>query len=136
MTTQNRKRLQREETPIDAPSAKRGRKSKKQTILLSRYPAIKNTIDDEVSFAKHCDALHKELKREKPRKELVLSLARQTFSVRREHILDESNNEVTSAEILTKYEELQKSYVASHMTGAYLAVQSISVFNTIVRTRN
>ena len=51
----------------------------KQTNLLSRYPELKNVIDDDISIGRHFETLHRELGKRRPKKEVVLSLSRQTY---------------------------------------------------------
>ena len=55
-------------------------------------------------------ALQKELERDSPRKDSVLSLCRQTFSKRREEILVDSG-EVDATTLLNQFKELHKSHV-------------------------
>ena len=55
-------------------------------------------------------SLQKELEKDNPNKEKVLSLCRQTFTKRREDILDEFDG-VTATGLLKDYTELHKNYV-------------------------
>lgn len=90
------------------PKAKRGRP--KQSLVLTRYPPMKHVGDDEVSVSRNTQLLHKELEKDKPRKEIVLSLARQTYFSRRAQVLSEAE-EVSASGLLLQYKELKKPYV-------------------------
>lgn len=78
--------------------------------VLTRYPPMKDTGDDDVSVQRNTQQLAKELDKEKPRKEIVLTLARHTYTARRANILSESAD-ITASSLLTQYNELKKSYV-------------------------
>ena len=73
---------------------KRGRP--KGCSLLNRYTPVNEDLNDEASSDRNIRALKKEMEKEKPRKECVLSLLRQTFSSRREDILSNSDVSVTT----------------------------------------
>lgn len=92
------------------PKSKRGRP--RVSLVLTRYPPINEFGDDEVSLKRNIDQLSKEMEKERPRKEIVLSLVRQTFSYRRGDILSEATD-ITVSELLGKYPELKKPYVVS-----------------------
>ena len=81
------------------PKAKRGRPKVSQ--VLTRYPPVKDTGDDEVTVKRNSLLLAKELDKEKPRKEVVLTLARQTYSTRRANILSESEDITASKSIMS-----------------------------------
>ena len=91
------------------PKSKRGR-PKKKTLLLTRYPPLRDTADDSITVSRNMLLLQKELEKENPRKEIVLSLSRQTFTKRREDVLLDSD-EISATSLLQTYNELQKSYV-------------------------
>lgn len=93
------------------PSAKRGRPKQKSPIL-TRYPPLKDTADDSITVTRNLEALHKEIEKNNPNKEKVLSLCRQTFCKRREDILNEFED-TTTVGLLHDYKELHKSYVVS-----------------------
>ena len=92
------------------PKAKRGRPKLSQ--VLTRYPPLKDTGEDHVTLGRNIELLHKELDNQRPRKEVVLTLAAQTYSSRREAVLSESEI-VTATSLLETYSELKKSYVVS-----------------------
>ena len=77
--------------------------------VLTRYPPMKDTGDDDITIDRNKQLLAKELQKERPRKEVVLSLARQTYSDRRATILSESD--VTLCSLLEQFNELKKPYV-------------------------
>lgn len=56
------------------------------------------------------EELRKELQRERPKKEIILSLCRQTFYSRRAEVLSEAND-VCVASLLTEFPEFWKPYV-------------------------
>jgi len=68
-----RKRQASENASDETPPAKRGRP--KLQCVLARYPPIEHADDsnDEVANSRNLDALRKEMERDKPRKEFVLS---------------------------------------------------------------
>lgn len=92
-------------------SAKRGRPKSSSTVC--RYPPLATTENDEISDDRHHQMLSREMEREKPRKENVLSLMRQTYSTRREYILKESDD-VSVSSILEKYKGLTLPYAVSN----------------------
>lgn len=91
------------------PKSKRGR-PRQQSLVITRYPPLRDTADDSVTTSCNVAALQKELERDSPRKETVLSLARLTFTKRREEILVDSG-EVSATSLLNLFKELHKSYV-------------------------
>ena len=91
------------------PKSKRGR-PRQQSLVLTRCPPLRDTNDDSVTVSRNVAALQKELERESPRKETVLSLSQQTFIRRREGILVDSG-EVNATSLLDEFKELHKSYV-------------------------
>lgn len=97
------------------PKAKRGR-PRQQSLVLTRYPPLRDTADDSITRSRNAAALKKELEKDTPRKETVLSLSRQTFTMRREEILVDSG-EVNATGLLNQFKELHKSYVVmAHFT--------------------
>ena len=104
--TQSKRALEDQETP----KAKRGRP--KMSSVLTRYPPLKDDINDDISIERHFNQLKKELDKERPKKEVVLSLARQTCHSRRAAILSESTD-VTATSLLEQFKELNKAYVVS-----------------------
>ena len=92
------------ETDTDSsPKAKRGRP--KVTQVLARYPPLRDTRDDDVTITRNMNLIEKELGKEKPRKEVLLSFVRQTYSARRQ-VLTESEETATAL-----LHELKKIYV-------------------------
>ena len=96
----------------EAPVAKRGRP--KQVAKITRYPPLKDTGegDDDVTIQRNYEKLQKELAEKNPKKEIVLALARQTFSYRRKYVLSEDNS-ISATQLLVKFRELGKLYVVS-----------------------
>ena len=94
----------------ETPKAKRGQP--KMSSVLTRYPPLKDDINDDISIERHFNQLKKELDKERPKKEVVLSLARQTYHSRRAAILSESTD-VTATSLLEQFKELNKAYVVS-----------------------
>ena len=92
--------------------AKRGRP--KQVAKITRYPPLKDTGegDDDVTIQRNYDKLQKELADKNPKKEIILALARQTYSFRRKHVLSEDNS-ISATQLLGKFRELGKIYVVS-----------------------
>ena len=50
------------------------------------------TDDDDVAISRNREELKKELQRERPKKEIILSLSRQTFCARRAEVLSEASD--------------------------------------------
>lgn len=94
---------------LETQKAKRGRP--KQDALLVRYPPLRET-DNDVAAARNLQKLHKELMEARPKKEVVLALARETFFTRRESLLADHES-LTASELLKEYPELTKGYVVS-----------------------
>lgn len=69
--------------------AKRGRP--KLSLALTRYPPLRETGDDEITVQRNNQLLIKEVQKDRPRKEVVCSLARQTYSTRRQKIISTSD---------------------------------------------
>lgn len=68
--------------------------------------------NDEASNQRNFKELDKELQRDNPRKENIISLLRQTFSARREDVLKE-DDDVTFAAILEAHPVLALPYAVS-----------------------
>lgn len=97
------------ETDTDSsPKAKHGRP--KVTQVLARYPPLRDTRDDDVTITRNMNLIEKELGKERPRKEVLLSLVRQTYSARRQQVLTESE-ETTATALLHEFPVLKKIYV-------------------------
>ena len=84
-----------------SPKAKRGRPKVSQ--VLTRYPPLRDTDDDQIAVERNI-IISKELEKESPRKEILLSLVRQTFGARRQQILAESEA-TTATALLQDYPE-------------------------------
>ena len=89
------------------PKAKRGRP--RVSLVLARYPPMKDTGDDDIAVQRNNQLLIKELQKDRPRKEVVCSLARQTYSTRRQNIL--SSEEATVAHLTQEFPFLKKPYI-------------------------
>lgn len=92
---------------------KRGRPSTSQ--MLTRYPPLRDTGEDETANERNRQQLQRELEKDRPRKETILLLAGQTFKTRHSEILDESK-EISASSILSKYNEIEKPYVVCKLT--------------------
>ena len=92
------------------PKAKRGRP--KVSLALTRYPPVKDTGDDDITVQHNMQLINKEVQKDRPRKEIILSLARQTYSTRRQRILSGSD-ELSVAVLLQEYCFLKKTYIVS-----------------------
>ena len=73
-------------------------------------PEVRDTEDDNIAVQRNRDELAKELRRDKPRKEIVLSLARQTFQIRRTSVVSEAED-VSVTSLLSDFPELSNKYV-------------------------
>ena len=98
----------------DETPRKRGRP--KVSTTMGRYPALESMdvgeYDDNASTERNRNALSKELERPKPRKEVVLSLLRQTYRPRRDEVLSDSED---VASILSRHPALSLPYAVSNI---------------------
>lgn len=93
---------------------------------------MRDTEDDDVASQKNHEALGKELQKDRPRKEIVLSLARQTYPGRRASVLSDADD-VCVASLLTEYQELRKPYVVSKQTFfVWCLFQFLLIFAVII----
>ncbi len=100
----------RKRPPTDESDETPCRKGRpKMSAVLSRYPPIPDVGNDDISHARNIKLLQKEMERDKPRKETVLSLLKQTFTSRREYILSEAED-VTATTILKEHQALSLPY--------------------------
>ena len=90
------------------PKAKRG--SPKVSLVLTRYPPIKDTGDDSITVQRNIQLLIKEVQKDRPRNEVVCSLAWQTFTSRRQKILS-AGVEMNVHCLITDYPFLKKTYI-------------------------
>ena len=79
-------------------------------VILAPLLLVRDTEDDDVAFQRNSLELSKELQRDKPRKEVILSLTRQTYPVRRASVLSDAAD-VCVQSLLSEYPELKKPYV-------------------------
>ena len=78
--------------------------------VLTRYPPLRDTGDDDITTSRNKELLIKELEKDSPRKEIVLSPSRQTYGDRRATILSESED-ISVSSLIQKFNELKKPYV-------------------------
>ena len=90
------------------PKAKRGRP--KLSMVLTCYPPLRDTGDDEITMQRNFQLLIKEVQKDRPRKEVVCSLARQTYNARRQKIISTSD-EMSISHILQEFPFLKKTYI-------------------------
>ena len=74
------------------------------------------TDDDDVAISRNREELKKELQRERPKKEIILSLSRQTFCARRAEVLSEASDVCVSS-LLSEFPEFRKPYVVITANG-------------------
>ena len=98
---------------------KKGR-PKKQS-LLSRYPPITEVQNDATSNERDLKALKKEMDKDRPRKDVVLSLLTQTFIVRRDEILSEGS-QMTITSIISAHKALTLPYAVCDYCSMYYNV--------------
>lgn len=110
----------RGENDFSPPALKRGR-PRQQSTTLTRYPPLKDTGDDSITTSRNLEALHKEIKKDNPSREKVLSLCHQTFSKRREDILDDCGGN-SATDLIVKYNELHRSYVVRRLALIFFCV--------------
>lgn len=88
---------------VEAPVAKCG--SPKQVAKITRYPPLK--LMNDVTIQRHYEKRQKELTERNSRKEIILALARQTFSFCRKYVLYEDSS-ISPSDLLEKFGELRK----------------------------
>ena len=71
---------------------------------------MKDTGNDDITVQRNLQLLLKEVQKDRPRKEVVLSLAHQTYSARRQNILS-SSEEICVSLLLQEYPFLKKTYI-------------------------
>ena len=71
---------------------------------------VRSTDDDDIAAERNREELKKELQRERPKKEVILSLSRQTFFTRRAEVLSEATDVCVSS-LLHEFPELWKPFV-------------------------
>jgi hypothetical protein len=83
-------------------------KRKNKTDMLKCYPFVASNsqsslCEDSASISSHLKAIDEEMKKAKPRDQLLLPLMKSTFTVRRDFVQNQANN---VKEILEKYTAL------------------------------
>lgn len=107
-STSARKRL-----PDDVPASK-SKRGRPKTTSQKRYPILGIPGNDEASDGRNVRELDKEMKREHPRKDNVISLMRQTFHLRREDVVKEADD-VSVASITETHPVLTLPYAVSDL---------------------
>ena len=102
-----RKRKERENSE-EHTTPKRGR-PKKNVSIHSRYPAVE-LEGDEITYKRNCTAIMKECEKNKPRKDIILPLLKETYSYRRSYILHDA---ISAMDVLHKFPPLNKTYAVS-----------------------
>lgn len=97
------------------PPAKRGRPPKFEDPMLQRYPPVQlsDTCTDDGNAT---EALSRELEKDKPRKDVVLPLLKETFAQRRHYIL---STQTSVADITAQYKALLLPYAVSLYSTLY-----------------
>lgn len=85
------------------------KKGRPKGSSLHRYPPLPEVNMDAASNERNMNALKKEMDREKPRKDVVLSLLKQTFSTRRDEIVSDCSD-VTVTSIISIHKALTLPY--------------------------
>ena len=88
--------------------------------MLTRYPSLMDTGDDEITVKCNCELLIKEVQKDRPRKEVVCVLARQIYYIRRQKIIS-TTDEMSISHILQEYPFLKKIYIVGCVYG-YLSL--------------
>lgn len=83
--------------------------------LLNRYPPLPEGDNDDASTQRNVNALKKEMERERPRKDVVLSLLTQTFAARREEIVSDGSD-ITVTSIISVHKALTLPYAVCNCT--------------------
>ena len=78
--------------------------------MLTRYPPLRDVGGDDITVQRNIALVTKELEKERPRKEVGLSLVRQSHGARRQQILAESED-TTATALLEEFPVLKKIYV-------------------------
>ena len=101
-------------TTSAVPPAKRGR-PKSDNPILKRYPPLRMTEEIDENDVQ---ALQVELAKDKPRKDVVLPLIKNTFAERRQYVL---STQVSIADVTERY----KSFLLPYAVGYYTDSQHI-----------
>ena len=84
--------------------------------VLTSYPLLMDTGDDEITVKCNCELLIKEVQNDKPRKEVVCVLARQTYYTRPQKIILTSDD-MSIYYILQEHPLLKKTYIVGCVWG-------------------
>ena len=82
----------------------------KKSKIHTMYPALDEPDSDEVTYNRHVKAMDQEMSKEKPRKEVLADLLKQTFLHRRNFVLNEAES---ASEVLEKFPGLKISDMVS-----------------------
>jgi hypothetical protein len=104
----------RKRSPADDLPASQSKSGRPKASSHNRYPVFGIPDNDEACDGRNLKELEKELQRDNPRKDNVLSLLRQTFSMRREDVLKE-DADLTVAAILDSHPVLTLPYAVSEL---------------------
>ena len=104
----NLKAKKRASVSEGTPKAKHG--CPKLSLVLTCYPTLRDTEDDKITQQQNSELLIKEVRKERPRKEVVCSLGHQTYSSRHQNIIATSE-ETSISYILQQYPFLKKTYI-------------------------
>lgn len=105
-------------TTSTLPPAKRGR-PKSDNPILKRYPPLRMTEEVDENDVQ---ALQVELAKDKPRKDVVLPLIKNTFAERRQYVL---STQVSIADVTERY----KSFLLPYAVGYYTDSQHILLWS-------
>ena len=84
---------------------------KKKYKVSSLYPPLDHSqAADDITFERHYSAMENELSKDKPRKEVVANLMRQTFIQRRDFVLNDAES---VSQILGRYSGLKLPDIVS-----------------------
>lgn len=114
------------------------RKRGRPKSCMSRYPPLSDICaegNDDVCNERNLQMLCREMERDKPRKEHVLTLMRHTFTIRREYVLSETD-EVSVATILDKYMGLTLPYAVSRVLTCIFTDVCIIYYTHLLHTIN
>ena len=102
----------------------------KKTKSGSQYPPIDHLrACDDLTYDRHLTAMDNELKKEKPRKEVIAELMRNTFVQRREFVLNVAES-VT--DILQKYEGLKMADMVRTYMSTYCIIIFVAIFSLLI----
>ena len=111
-----------------APGVPRLKREKNFRGLTSFHTCMPPNADDDVSSQRNLELLDDELRKSKPRPEVVKQLLKRTFAIRWEKFIDDEN--ATLSDYLEKYSVLTKASYVSYNSSVH--IHTVATIYTLV----